>query len=60
MKWTNKPKCSKVKNSKYTAVYQMVVDNIGTIGAVVVGGFIAGLLLGYSLKKVVKLISAPL
>jgi uncharacterized membrane protein (Fun14 family) len=63
MKWTNKPKCSKVNNSKYTAVYtvdQMVVDNIGTIGAVIVGGFIGGLLLGYALKKVVKLISAPL
>jgi uncharacterized membrane protein (Fun14 family) len=35
----------------------MIVDNIGSIGAVIGGGFFGGLLLGYALKKVAKLIA---
>jgi uncharacterized membrane protein (Fun14 family) len=35
----------------------MVVDNISSVGAVVGGGFFGGLLLGYALKKVFKLIA---
>jgi uncharacterized membrane protein (Fun14 family) len=35
----------------------MVVDNISYIGAVVSGGFFGGLLLGYAIEKVVKLIA---
>jgi uncharacterized membrane protein (Fun14 family) len=35
----------------------MVVDNISYIGVVVGGGFFGGLLLGYAIKKVVKLIA---
>jgi uncharacterized membrane protein (Fun14 family) len=35
----------------------MMVENIGSIGAVVGGGFFGGLLLGYALKKVAKLIA---
>jgi uncharacterized membrane protein (Fun14 family) len=34
-----------------------MVENIGSIGAVVGGGFFGGLLLGYALKKVAKLIA---
>jgi uncharacterized membrane protein (Fun14 family) len=42
------------------AVYtvdKMVVDNISSIGTVVGGGFFGGLLLGFAIKKVVKLIA---
>ncbi|HEX6029571.1 MAG TPA: FUN14 domain-containing protein [Nitrososphaeraceae archaeon] len=35
----------------------MVVDNISSISAVVGGGFFGGILLGYALKKVVKLVA---
>jgi uncharacterized membrane protein (Fun14 family) len=35
----------------------MVIDNISSIGAVVGGGFFGGILLGYAIKKVVKLIA---
>jgi uncharacterized membrane protein (Fun14 family) len=38
-------------------VDQMAVDNISSIWAVVGGGFFGGLLLGYAIKKVVKLIA---
>ena len=34
-----------------------MVENIGSIGAVVGGGFFGGLLLGYALKKIAKLIA---
>lgn len=34
-----------------------MVENIDSIGAVVGGGFFGGLLLGYALKKVAKLIA---
>jgi uncharacterized membrane protein (Fun14 family) len=40
----------------YTVDKSMIMDNISSIGAVVGGGFFGGLLLGYALKKVVKLI----
>jgi uncharacterized membrane protein (Fun14 family) len=35
----------------------MVIDNISSLGTMVGGGFFGGLLLGYALKKVVKLIA---
>jgi uncharacterized membrane protein (Fun14 family) len=35
----------------------MVIDNISSIGAVVGGGFFGGILLGYAIKKVVKLMA---
>lgn len=35
----------------------MMVENISSIGTVVGGGFFGGLLLGYALKKVAKLIA---
>jgi uncharacterized membrane protein (Fun14 family) len=35
----------------------MIIDNISSIGTVVGGGLFGGLLLGYALKKVVKLIA---
>ena len=35
----------------------MVIDNISSIGAAVGGGFFGGLLFGYAIKKVVKLIA---
>jgi uncharacterized membrane protein (Fun14 family) len=35
----------------------MIIDNISSIGAVTGGGFFGGLLLGYTLKKIVKLIA---
>ena len=41
----------------YTVDKSMKMDNISYIGAVVGGGFFGGLLLGYALKKVVKLIA---
>lgn len=41
----------------YTVDKSMIMDNISSIGAVVGGGFFGGLLLGYALKKVVKLIA---
>jgi uncharacterized membrane protein (Fun14 family) len=40
----------------YTAD-QMAVDNISSIGAVVGGEFFGGLLLGYAIKKVIRLIA---
>ena len=41
----------------YTVDKSMIMDNISSIGEVVDGGFFGGLLLGYALKKVVKLIA---
>jgi uncharacterized membrane protein (Fun14 family) len=38
-------------------VDQMTVDNISSIGAVVGGGLFGGLLLGYAIKKVIRLIA---
>ena len=35
----------------------MVIDNISSIGAVAGSGFLGGILLGYALKKLVKLIA---
>jgi uncharacterized membrane protein (Fun14 family) len=35
----------------------MVIDNISSIGAIVGGRFFGGLLFGYAVKKVVKLIA---
>jgi uncharacterized membrane protein (Fun14 family) len=35
----------------------MTIDNISSISAVIGGGFFGGLLLGYAIKKVVKLIT---
>ena len=35
----------------------MNVENIGTIGATIGGGFFAGVLIGYALKKVVKVVA---
>jgi uncharacterized membrane protein (Fun14 family) len=35
----------------------MIVENIGSIGVMVGGGFFGGLLLGYALKKIAKLIA---
>jgi uncharacterized membrane protein (Fun14 family) len=35
----------------------MAIDNISSISAVIGGGFFGGLLLGFTLKKVVKLIA---
>ena len=41
----------------YTVDKSMIMDNISSIGAVVGGGFLGGLLLDYALNKVVKLIA---
>jgi uncharacterized membrane protein (Fun14 family) len=38
-------------------VIVMNVENIGTIGATIGGGFFAGVLIGYALKKVVKAVA---
>jgi uncharacterized membrane protein (Fun14 family) len=34
-----------------------IADNFGSIGATVGGGFFAGILLGYALKKVIKMLA---
>ena len=35
----------------------MTFDNLGSLGATVVGGFVAGALIGFALKKVLKIIA---
>ena len=35
----------------------MNLENIGSIGATIGGGFLTGILIGYALKKVVKLVA---
>jgi uncharacterized membrane protein (Fun14 family) len=35
----------------------MNAENIGSIGATIGGGFFAGILIGYALKKVIKLVA---
>ena len=35
----------------------MNIENVGSIGAMTGGGFVGGLLIGYALKKVVKLVA---
>jgi len=34
-----------------------IADNFGSIGATIGGGFFAGILLGYALKKVIKMLA---
>ena len=35
----------------------MPIDNLGSLGASIAGGFFAGTLIGYALKKVVKVVA---
>jgi uncharacterized membrane protein (Fun14 family) len=35
----------------------MPIDNLGSLGATIGGGFFAGALIGYALKKVVKVVA---
>jgi uncharacterized membrane protein (Fun14 family) len=35
----------------------MNIENLGSFGATIAGGFFAGILIGYALKKVVKIIA---
>ena len=34
-----------------------MIENLGSIGATIGGGFFAGILIGYALKKVVKVVA---
>jgi uncharacterized membrane protein (Fun14 family) len=47
---------SKTKDVKEQDVYRfMNVDNFSSIGATVGGGFFVGLLIGYAIKKIIKI-----